>query len=152
MTIRLPAQVREAMLAHAYTCHPEESCGLLAGPADGDIRMAYPLTNTLHSPTNYTIDPTEHFRSLKHADRSGWDLIGVFHSHPHTAAVPSRTDIRLATEPEWLYVLVGMEEFDDPQIRAFRISERGVTEVALDFEPPGESLAAYPIHRPGEAL
>ncbi len=150
MSISLPAQVREAMLAHAYACHPEESCGLLAGADDGEIRMAYPLTNILHSPTNYTIDPKEHFRSLKHADRSGWDLIGVFHSHPHTEAAPSRTDIRLATEPDWLYVLIGMERLDNPQIRAFRIRDHDVTEETLDFEAPGATLAAYPINRPGE--
>jgi proteasome lid subunit RPN8/RPN11 len=150
MTVLVPAQVREAMVANAYACHPEESCGLLAGPEDGSIRMAYPLTNVLHSHTNYTIDPTEHFRSLKHADRQGWDLIGVFHSHPHTQAYPSVTDVRLAVEPDWLYVLVGMERFDDPAIRGFRIRDGEVTEETLTFEPGPSTLAPYPI--PTETL
>ena len=88
MSVKLPAPIREAMLVHAYNCHPEESCGLLAGEPGGPLRMAYPLTNALHSPTNYTIEPTEHFRALRHAESAGWELVGVFHSHPHTGAYP----------------------------------------------------------------
>ena len=82
----IPGQIREALLAHAFACHPEESCGLLASDPSGRLRMAYPLTNALHSPTNYTIEPTEHFRALKHAELSGWEISGVFHSHPHSEA------------------------------------------------------------------
>lgn len=137
--VRVPRQIEEAMLAWAYACHPEESCGLLAGDAGGRLRMAYPLTNALHSPTNYTIEPVEHFRALKHADRQGWELIGVFHSHPHTPAYPSTTDVRLAVEPDWLYVLVGMEDFDRPAIRAFRIRGGAVAEEPLIFEREDDS-------------
>lgn len=121
------------MLAHAYGCHPEESCGLLAADPAGRVRMAYPLTNALHSPTSYTVDPTEHFRALKHAERAGWDLIGVFHSHPHSSGYPSPTDVRLAAEPDWLYVLVGMENYDRPTIRGFRIRSGRITEETLEF-------------------
>lgn len=131
---RIPHQIEQAMLSWAYLCHPEECCGLLAGDAEGRLRMAYPLTNALHSSTNYTIEPREHFRALKHADRQGWDLVGVFHSHPHTQAYPSATDVRLAAEPEWLYVLVGMEDLDRPAIRGFRIRQGTVVEEQLTFQ------------------
>lgn len=134
MTVQIDSEIRQAMLAHAYNCHPEESCGLLAGDESGAVRMAYPLTNILHSPTNYTIDPTEHFRAIKHADRNGWDIVGVFHSHPHTQAYPSPTDVQLAPDPEWLYVLVGMEDFDRPAVRGFRIRDGVITEEDLAFE------------------
>lgn len=130
----VPAQIGQAMLAHAYACHPEESCGLLAADASGRIRMAYPLTNVLHSPTNYTIDPVEHFRALRHAERQGWELAGVFHSHPHTQAYPSPTDVRLAAEPDWLYVVIGMEDLERPVVRGFRIRGGGVAEEALELE------------------
>lgn len=133
MSVELPAPIREAMLVHAYNCHPEESCGLLAGEPGGPLRMAYPLTNALHSPTNYTIEPTEHFRALRHAESAGWELVGVFHSHPHTGAYPSATDVRLAPEPEWLYVLVGMEILAEPVVRAFRIHDGEVTEEDLEL-------------------
>ncbi len=131
--VRMSAQIHEAMVAHAYFCHPEESCGLLASDPEGAIRMAYPLTNVLHSPTNYTIEPTEHFRALRHAERSGWEISGVFHSHPHTQGYPSPTDVDLATDPDWLYVVVGMERFDLPSVRGFRIAGGVIIEVPLVF-------------------
>lgn len=134
MTVAIPSQISEAMLAHAYSCHPEESCGLMASDAEGRLRMAYPLTNSLHSDTNYTIDPTEHFRALRHAEGCGWEITGVFHSHPHSRAFPSPTDIRLAAEPDWLYVLIGMEDYDAPVIRGFRIVGGKVIEESLEVE------------------
>lgn len=145
MSVVLAAEIVEAMIAHAYTCHPEESCGLLAGPSAVDIRMAYPLTNALHTHTNYTIEPSEHIKALRHADRHGWELVGVFHSHPHTRAYPSPTDVRLAMEPDWLYVLVGMERFDRPAIRGFHIREQQVDEVPLELGHPHSTLSPFPL-------
>lgn len=127
-------QIRQAMIAHAYNCHPEEACGLLAGDESGRLRMAYPLTNVLRSSTNYTIEPREHFRAIKHAEGRGWDIVGVFHSHPHTEAYPSPTDIRLAPDPDWLYVLVGLEDFRLPAVRGFRIRDGVVAETPLTYE------------------
>ncbi|HSJ27244.1 MAG TPA: M67 family metallopeptidase [Acidimicrobiia bacterium] len=132
--IRLDPQIREAILVHADNCHPEESCGLLASDDKGRVRMAYPLTNALHSPTNYTIEPREHFRALRHAEAQGWDISGVFHSHPHSAAYPSATDVTLAADPTWLYVVVGMERRDDPELRGFRITGGRIHEEPLTFE------------------
>ncbi len=130
----VPFDIREAMLANAFACHPEESCGLLAVDGAGRLRMAYPLTNSLHSSTNYTIEPTEHFRALKHAEKSGWEIAGVFHSHPHTGSYLSETDVRLAADPEWVHVVIGMEDYDSPTIKAFRIDGGAVEEIPLDFE------------------
>ncbi|MFP5330890.1 MAG: M67 family metallopeptidase [Acidimicrobiia bacterium] len=127
----VPAQIAEAMLVHAENCHPEESCGLLAADPEGHLRMAYPLTNELHSPTNYTIAPNEHFRAIRHAEAQGWEICGVFHSHPHTQAYPSPTDVRLAPDPGWLYVVIGMEGRSLPVIRGFRIVSGDIHEEAL---------------------
>jgi [CysO sulfur-carrier protein]-S-L-cysteine hydrolase len=132
--IHIDPQIRTAMLVHADNCHPEESCGLLAGEPDGDIRMAYPLTNVLESSTNYTIDPREHLKAIRHAEAQGWDITGVFHSHPHTQAYPSPTDVRLAADPGWLYVIVGMEDRDQPVIRGFRIVDGQIHDQTLTFE------------------
>ena len=132
--ITLDPQIKTAMVVHAQNCHPEESCGLIAGTSDGDVTMAYPLTNALHSSTNYTIEPREHFRALRHAERLGWDIVGVFHSHPHSPAYPSPTDVRLAPDPGWLYVLVSLEVRDHPDIRGFRIVGGQVHEERLTFE------------------
>lgn len=132
--IIVPAPILEAMLVHADNCHPEESCGLLASDEAGRLRMAYPLTNELRSPTNYTIVPNEHFRAIRHAESNGWQITGVFHSHPHSRAYPSPTDVQLAPDPAWLYVVVGMEPRDVPIVRGFRIVDGQIQEETLQFE------------------
>lgn len=129
--IRLPDQVVTAMVVHAENCHPRESCGLIATDSAGEIRMVYPLTNALRSRTNYTIEPREHFKAQRHADASGWEITGVFHSHPHTEAFPSPTDVRLAPDPGWLYVLVGLRDRAHPEVRGFRITDGEITEETL---------------------
>ncbi|MBT8212785.1 MAG: M67 family metallopeptidase, partial [Acidimicrobiia bacterium] len=86
-------QIVTAMVAHARFAYPEECCGLLAVDPGGTVRMAYCLTNTRHSTRRFSVDPTEHYRALKHAESLGWELGGVFHSHPRSPAYPSPVDI-----------------------------------------------------------
>lgn len=128
--IRFDPQITEAMAVHAANCLPEECCGLLA--SDGEsFRMAYPLTNADHSATSYTIEPVEHFRALRHAEARGWEITGVFHSHPTTEAYPSPTDVRLAPDPSWVYVVLGRVEAGAPTVRAFRIVDGVVSELSV---------------------
>ena len=79
-------------------------------------------------------EPKEHLQAIRDADASGWEIVGTFHSHPHTVGFPSVTDVTLAPDPSWLYVLVGMEEYDSPTVRAFRIRDGEITEEELEFE------------------
>ena len=122
------------MVSHARQCYPEEACGLLAADPDGRLTQAYPLTNIAHSPINYVIDPSEHFGALRDAESKGWELAGVFHSHTYSPAYPSPTDVALAVEPDWLYVLVGMERMDALSVRGFHIRDHQITETTLSFE------------------
>ena len=123
---RLPDQVRWAILAHADNCAPDECCGLLATDAEGRIRFAYPLTNADPSPVSYTVDPAEHFHALRHAESRGWDLAGVFHSHPQGPAIPSMTDVQAALEPDWIYLIAAPGE-----IRGFWIRAGVIEEISL---------------------
>jgi proteasome lid subunit RPN8/RPN11 len=93
--------------------------------------MVYCLTNAEHSESSYTIDPTEHFRALQHAESQGWQLVGAFHSHPRSHAFPSATDLRLAAEPEWYYLIVGL--VPSPEIRGFCLRKGTVSEVRLQI-------------------
>jgi proteasome lid subunit RPN8/RPN11 len=120
--LQLPDDVRRAIHAHAESCAPNECCGLLASDPEGRLRFAYPLTNTQPSPVSYTIDPDEHFGALCHAEDRGWEVSGVFHSHPNGPATPSAIDIRGALDPAWVYLIAGRG-----QIRGYRI-RRGATE------------------------
>lgn len=133
-SIRVPEPVHRTMIEHARDCYPEEACGLLAGQPDGRLTKAYPLTNIAHSAVNYVIDPREHFGAMRDAESQGWELVGVFHSHTHSPAYPSSTDVALAVEPDWLYVLVGMERIDALSVRGFRIRDHRITEKTLSFD------------------
>lgn len=117
----LPESVLDAMLAHARRCYPEEACGLLAFDQAGTLRTAYCLTNADHSSTAFTIDPDDHFGALTDAEARGWEIAGAFHSHPITAAEPSRTDIAGALDPRWVHVIIGHVEVASPQVRGWRI-------------------------------
>ena len=127
--LEVPAQIYEAMVAHSRFSYPEEACGLLAADGTGRLRMAYCLTNAEHSESSYTIDPTEHFRALQHAESRGWDLTGAFHSHPYSSAFPSSTDVRLAAEPDWVYFIVGLH--GAPHVRGFFLKQGAIHEIAL---------------------
>jgi len=129
--MELPAEIREAMIAHARFCLPEEACGLLAADGEGRLRMAYCLTNAEHSPVVYTLEPREHFRALRHAEGQGWHLAGVFHSHTHSPAYPSATDAARALEPDWLYLLVSLQDPEVPDVRGFWVREGGIQEEPL---------------------
>ncbi len=107
--------------------------------------MVYCLTNEEHSESAYTIEPVEHFGALQHAERQGWELAGAFHSHPHSSPYPSATDLRLAAEPDWLYVIVGLADPERPLVRGFRLVGGNVEEIRLittDGDRPNEGARA----------
>ncbi len=102
----VPEPIRLAVLTHAENSLPDECCGLIA-VANGAIRFAYPLTNANPSPVSFTVDPAEHFGAMRHAESQGWEILGVFHSHPEGEATPSPTDVAMAWDPEWIHLIVG---------------------------------------------
>jgi proteasome lid subunit RPN8/RPN11 len=124
--VTIPEAIRSAIDAHAENCSPNECCGLIASDADGRVRFAYPTTNRAPSPHTYTVDPDEHFGAMLHAERMGWELSGVFHSHPDGPAMPSETDVEKALEPEWLYLIAA-----GAALRGFSIRDSQVAEVEL---------------------
>ena len=97
---------------------PNEACGLL-GAKEGDVVKVFRMSNSSGSPVRYSLDPQQQFAVYKKLEEEGWDLGGVFHSHTHTEAYPSPTDVRLASE-DVPYVIVSLAE-EPPSIRAFRI-------------------------------
>lgn len=124
-----PAPVVDAIRVHAANEHPNESCGLIAG-SSGLITFFYPLTNVDSSPTTYTLEPAGHIGALRHAERNGWQLVGVVHSHPSGPAVPSRTDIVNANEPSWLHVIAGVDG-----LRAWSIDRGEIREISMSVDP-----------------
>ena len=120
------------MVGHAYDGLPDEACGLLAGPPGTDTATEfYPCRNAAESSRVYTVDPKDHLRADRDAEARGLEIIGVMHSHTHTDAYPSPTDIGQAPDPGWHYVIVSLRQ-EAPVLRSFRIADGEVTEEAVD--------------------
>lgn len=89
--------------------------------------MAYPLTNAAASPVRFTIAPEEHFGAMCHAEARGWEIGGVFHSHPSGSAVPSPVDLAQPHDPDWFHLVVGLRP--RRELRAWRIREGTAVEI-----------------------
>jgi [CysO sulfur-carrier protein]-S-L-cysteine hydrolase len=126
--LRLADEQYLEMVAHCISGLPDEACGLLVGdPETGEVRSCWPTANVAASAVVYTVDPKEHLRIDREAERQGLEIIGVFHSHTHTDAYPSPTDIAQAPDPDWHYVLVSLRDMH-PSVRSWRIQSGKITE------------------------
>jgi proteasome lid subunit RPN8/RPN11 len=127
----------DAIVAHARADHPDEACGIIAGPAGSDTptRMV-PMTNAERSPTFYRFDSQEQLRLYRQLDAADEEVVVVYHSHTATEAYPSRTDVSYAGEPQAHYVLISTRESDTHEFRSYRIVDGLVTEEPVEIVTP----------------
>ena len=119
----------EAMVAHARADHPDEACGVIAGPEGADRPERFiAMMNAERSPTFYRFDSAEQFRVWREMDDNDEEPVVIYHSHTATEAYPSRTDISLAQEPDAHYVLVSTRDPQEHELRSYRIVDGVVTE------------------------
>lgn len=120
----LPHSVHRQVLAACLDGYPLEACGLLIGTEEPGGRAVvtanHTATNTAASARVYTVDPRDLLRADREADDVGAVLLGVWHSHTHTDAYPSPTDVAQAPDPGWHYVLVSLRDAE-PVLRSYRI-------------------------------
>jgi [CysO sulfur-carrier protein]-S-L-cysteine hydrolase len=127
--VRLRRDLVEAIVAHARRDHPDEACGVLAGPAGSDRAERFiPMVNAARSPTFYEFDSMDLLKLYRELDANDEVPVVIYHSHTATEAYPSRTDISLAGEPEAHYVLVSTRDPEEHELRSFRITDGVVTE------------------------
>ncbi len=117
------------MVKHARADHPDEACGVLAGPEGSDRPERHvAMINAERSPTFYRFDSGEQLRVWREMDGADEVPVVVYHSHTATEAYPSRTDINLAAEPDAHYVLVSTRDPEQHELRSYRIIDGVVTE------------------------
>jgi len=132
--LQLTRDVYAPMVGHCYDGLPFEACGLLGGdPKTGRASLCYPTANLAASARVYTVDPRQHLRADRDAEERGLEIIGVFHSHTHTDAYPSPTDVAQAPDPSWHYVLVSLRDVA-PVVRSYRIEDGKITEEPVVLE------------------
>jgi [CysO sulfur-carrier protein]-S-L-cysteine hydrolase len=136
--LRLTEQQYAVIVGHCYDGYPDEACGLLTGrlsrgEPDGRITDAVPCGNAERSARTYTIEPRDMLRVMREAEARGDEIVGVWHSHTHTDAYPSPTDVRLAVDPAWICAIVSLRD-GVPVLRAYRIRDGIIAEIPIALE------------------
>jgi proteasome lid subunit RPN8/RPN11 len=137
--VELTADVHAEMVAHALRGLPDEACGLFAAaPGTARVTRFFPMTNTAASSQIYRLDGKEFLAVEAEADAAGLEIVGVMHSHTHTSAYPSPTDVRDAEASDpfgmWHFVIVSLK-FAEPALRSFRILDGVITEEPVRVDP-----------------
>lgn len=145
--LRISQALVDQMIAHARADHPDEACGIIAGPEGTDVpRRFLPMMNAERSPTFYRFDSAEQLAVWREMDRLDEEPVVIYHSHTSTEPYPSRTDISYASEPNAHYVLVSTRDPDTAEVRSYRIVDGVVTEE--DIVVDGYVAAAHDVGAP----
>jgi len=132
----------DAIVAHARRDHPDEACGVIAGPDGSDRPERFiPMLNAARSPTFYEFDSADLLKLYREMDANDEVPVVIYHSHTATEAYPSRTDVSYASEPDAHYVLVSTREPDADELRSYRIVEGEISEEPVEVVPEYEPAA-----------
>jgi proteasome lid subunit RPN8/RPN11 len=122
----LKTDVISVVVAHAREEAPAECCGVLIG-RDGDIVEAVPTRNAADRPTRFVIEPQDHVAAIRGARARQLEVVGYYHSHPHSPARPSETDIAEATYPDHVALIVSLAS-EPPDVRLYWFDGRNFLE------------------------
>lgn len=127
--LTISRELHDQIVAHARKDHPDEACGVIAGPAGSDRAERFiQMENAERSPTFYRFDAKEQLKVWREMDDRDEEAVVIYHSHTATEAYPSRTDISYASEPQAHYVLVSTRDPQVTEFRSYRIIDGEVTE------------------------
>jgi len=130
--VRLRADIKETMVAHALREAPNECCGLLLGRC-GSIERVIAMKSDRPSPDAYFMNPEQQIEVFTGMAGRGEELVGIYHSHPRSPAQPSAADLQLAFHPEAAYFIISLADANRPELRAFRLSGDGFEDVPCEI-------------------
>ncbi|RPJ06511.1 MAG: M67 family peptidase [Deltaproteobacteria bacterium] len=129
--IRIPKSIYEGIVEHSKREWPLECCGILVGKGE-TVEKAFELTNTEKSSIRFLMSPQEQLKVFEEMDKGSMEMIAIYHSHPHTIAFPSETDVKMAFYPEVSSIIVSLKERENPVVKAFRIEKEAVLLVEIE--------------------
>jgi proteasome lid subunit RPN8/RPN11 len=130
--VRIARALIDEIVAHSRDDLPNECCGLIGGNA-GEMTSVHRARNAAGTWLRYEVHPSDQIRIMDRIEADGEEMVGIYHSHTKSEAVPSHTDINLAEAwPDPLYLICSVADLDNPVVRAFAIRDGGVEEVDLD--------------------
>ncbi len=131
--LRIHRDLVDEIVAHARRDHPDEACGVIAGPEGSDRPLRFiPMLNAARSPTFYEFDSADLLKLYREMDANDEVPVVIYHSHTATEAYPSRTDVSYASEPGAHYVLVSTRDPEEHEFRSYRIVEGVITEEPVE--------------------
>ena len=130
--LTIKKEIAERLYQQAKEGLPNEVCGYLAGK-DNEVLIHYELENTDASPEHFSMDPKEQFQAVKDARDKGYQILSCYHSHPETPARPSEEDIKLAYDPNMLYLIVSLAA-NGQEMKAYEIKDKTVKEVEIKIK------------------
>jgi proteasome lid subunit RPN8/RPN11 len=125
LALRIPKFIYQEIIEHAKREWPLECCGILGG-RDGVVVKAFELQNIEKSPIRYSMSPQEQWNVFEEMDKQQIEMVGIYHSHPHTIPFPSETDVKLACYPDVVTIIVSLKEKNNPVIKGFRIQKEAI--------------------------
>ena len=150
--LRIDRAIVDAIVAHARRDHPDEACGVVAGPAGSDSPVRFiPMENAERSQTFYRFDSMEQLRVWREMDDRDEVPVIIYHSHTATEAYPSRTDVDIAGYPDAHYLLVSTRSPDTEEIRSFRIVDKAITEEPVRIVDASVDPAAVTTYMFGQS-
>ena len=140
--LQIPYSVARQIADHAQADRPNEVCGLLAGRGN-QILEAIPVQNIAEQPkTRYQMEPTEQIRALKQIEKDDLEWLGIYHSHPNSAPIPSPTDISKSTDSSLIHMIVSLKS-RKPALKAWQIDETSITPIDLIFHTQSPNQDAH---------
>jgi proteasome lid subunit RPN8/RPN11 len=132
--LRIRRELVDEIVAHARRDHPDEACGVIAGPEGSDVPERFiPMLNAARSPTFYEFDSGDLLKLYRELDANDEVPVVIYHSHTATEAYPSRTDASIAAEPGAHYVLVSTRDPEVHEFRSYRIVDAEITEEPVEI-------------------
>ncbi len=123
--LKLFPNVRSFILAHAREIYPHECCGLLIGKTENGVRVAHEALragnlNTERAHDRFLLDPKDYMRIDREAQKRGFDIVGIYHTHPDHPAQPSKTDLEAAFEG-YSYIIVSVQKGEPRDFNSFEL-------------------------------
>ncbi len=142
LTFVLPPRLLQTMVRQALEECPSECCGLLAGrrqPWGWAAEDVFPLVNELKSATRFRSEPRSLLSALRLIEHRGLDVVGIYHSHPMTEAIPSMTDLAWRWADGVADLIISLAE-EAPVVRAWSLGERDFEELQLTIAQTADEV------------
>lgn len=131
--IILPRQLVNQILHQAQSSPDVEVCGLIAARG-GRPQRCIPVPNVSEQPQRlFAMEPARQIDAQRRIREQGEELFGIYHSHPHSPAEPSATDLQQAGYPDALYIIVSLNTKGVLEMRGFRLKDGKACQVQLEI-------------------